>query len=292
MNAKDAALIALTVTIWGVNFLFMRAALDEMPPMVLGLLRFLAVLFPAVFLLKRPPVSWPLLAVYGLGISFGQFGFMFAALSMGFPTGLAALLVQSQVFFTVLVATLFFREPVRANHLFGMAAAAFGLFLIGIGHYQGSLPLLPLLMVLCAGFSWAVGNIALKRIGRVNPLALVVWGGLPACAAFAAVSLHLYGAEGLSRHIGAIGIQGWGSVLFLAYISSLVGYTAWGSVLSRHPAGKVTPFALLVPVLALLLGRLILDEQLGAWHWLGIATVLGGLLLHVFGLPFKKRTGA
>lgn len=289
MNAKDAALITITITIWGINFLFMRMALDEMPPMVLGFLRFLFVLTPALLFLKRPAAPWRLLIIYGLGISFGQFGFMFAALSMGFPTGLAALLVQVQVFFTVLIAALFLKEPVRANHLYGMATAAFGLVFIGIGHHQGALPLLPLLSALAAGLSWAVGNIALKRIGPVNPLALVVWGGLPACLAFLAMSLYLHGADGLITHISGVGFKGWGSVLFLAYVSSLVGYTAWGSVLSRHPAGKVTPFALLVPVLALLLGRFLLKEQLGLWHWIGIATVLCGLLLHIFGLPWRKR---
>lgn len=289
MNPKDILLVALTITIWGVNFLFMHTALDEMPPMVLGTLRFLMVLFPAILFLRKPPVSWPLLTLYGLSISFGQFALMFCALAMNFPTGLAALLVQVQVFFTVLIAALLFREPVRANHLYGMVTAVFGLLLIGAGHYQGSLPLLPLLTVLAAGLSWAVGNIALKHIGAVNPLALVVWGGLPAFAAFVLTSLWLYGTDGLWQHIEAVGSKGFGSLLFLAYVSSLIGYTAWGSVLSRYPAGKITPFALLVPVLALLVGRFLLNEQLGIWHWLGIATVLGGLLLHVFGLPAKRK---
>lgn len=289
MNIKDAALIALVVAVWGVNFLFMRVALDDMPPMILGMLRFLLVLLPAALFLKRPPVSWTLLALYGLSISFGQFSLMFHALNMGFPTGLAALLVQAQVFFTVLIAALFFHEPVRANHLCGMLTAAAGLVLIGIGHYQGALPLGALLLVVGAGASWAAGNIVLKRVGKVNPLSLVVWGGLPALLAFTLASLYLYGAQGVWRHIGAVSGKGFGSLLFLAYASSLIGYTAWGSVLSRHPAGKVTPFALLVPVLALLVGRILLHEELGVWHWAGIAAVMAGLVLHVFGLPFKRR---
>lgn len=289
MNIKDASLIAAAVIIWGVNFLFMRTALDEMPPVILGMLRFLLVIFPAILFLKRPPVSWTLLAAYGLSISFGHFGLMFCALALGFPTGLAALLVQVQVFFTVLAAALFFREPVRAHHLAGMFTAALGLVLIGTGHYRGSLPLLPLLLVVAAGASWAAGNVVLKRIGSVNPLSLVVWGGLPALAAFALTALWLYGWDGTWRYSAAVSIKGWGSMLFLAYMSSIVGYTAWGAVLSRHTAAKVTPFTLLVPVLALLVGRVLLNEQLGAWHWAGIAVVLAGLLLHVFGMPFRRR---
>lgn len=141
MNLKNYLLILLVIGIWGVNFLFMKFALNEIPPMVLGMLRFFCVVFPAVFLLKRPPVPWHLLTAYGLTISFGQFALMFTALDLGLPTGLAALMLQVQVFFTVLIAGIVLREPVLAHHLLGMFTAAVGLVFIGIGHYQGQLPI-------------------------------------------------------------------------------------------------------------------------------------------------------
>ncbi|VEE08769.1 EamA family transporter [Neisseria animalis] len=289
MNSRDAALIASVVAVWGINFFFMKIALDELPPMLLGMLRFLLVLFPAVWWVKRPQTAWTWLVLYGLSISFGQFALMFTALDLGLPTGLAALLVQVQVFFTVLVSAVFFREPVCLQHLWGMAAAAVGLLLIGVGHYQGTLPLSALLAVLGAGASWAVGNITVKHIGRVSPLALVVWGSVSAFAAFAAASLYLYGGSGIVNHIGNLSIKGVAGVVFLAYCSSLIGYTAWGSVLSRHPAGKVTPFALLVPVFALVVGYVVLNERLGIWHWAGMGIVMAGLALHIFGIPSRRK---
>ena len=283
MNLKDSLLILLVISVWGVNFLFMKLALDEVPPMVLGMLRFFCVVFPAVFLLKRPNVPWHLLAAYGLTISFGQFGLMFTALDWGLPTGLAALILQIQVFFTVLIAGVLFREPVHAHHLMGMCTAAVGLILIGIGHYQGNLSFISMLPVVGAAASWACGNIIVKRIGRVNPLSLVVWGSISAFTAFGLVSLALYGTNGLAQHLGNLSWKGIGGILFLSYVASLVGYTGWGALLARHPAGKITPFALLVPVVALLVGYMVLNERLGFWHWLGIAVVMGSLLLHVFG---------
>ena len=283
MNLKDSLLILLVISVWGVNFLFMKLALNEVPPMVLGMLRFFCVVFPAVFLLKRPNVPWHLLAAYGLTISFGQFGLMFTALDWGLPTGLAALILQVQVFFTVLIAGMLFREPVHAHHLMGMCTAAIGLILIGIGHYQGNLSFISMLPVVGAAASWACGNIIVKRIGRVNPLSLVVWGSISALTAFGLVSLALYGANGLAQHLGNLSWKGIGGILFLAYVASLVGYTGWGALLARHPAGKITPFALLVPVVALLVGYMVLNERLGFWHWIGIAVVMGSLLLHVFG---------
>lgn len=283
MNAKDYLLILLVVAVWGINFFFMRLALDEIPPMMLGMLRFLCVVFPAVWLVGRPPVPLRLLVFYGLTISFGQFALMFTALAWGLPTGLAALMLQTQVFFTVLVAGLLLREPVAAHHIFGMVVAAAGLVFIGIGHYRGALPFAALLPVFGAAASWACGNIAVKRIGRVHALSLVVWGSIPALLAFSLASFALYGADGVAQHLSALSWRGTAGILFLAYAASLVGYTGWGALLARHPAGKITPFALLVPAVALLAGRILLNEKLNGWHWLGAAVVACGLLLHVFG---------
>lgn len=287
MDTRDAALTALIIGIWGINFFFMKTALADLPPMLLGVMRFLFVIFPAVFFIRPPKVRWHWLALYGLTISFGQFGLMFVAIEWGMPTGLAALLVQMHVFLTVLAAGMLMREPVQRHHVWGMTAAAVGLLLIGVGQYQGSLPFAALLAVVGAAASSAAGNIIVKHIDAVNPLSLVVWGGWSALAAFVAVSLAMYGAEGIITQTAQVSVQGWGSVLFLAYASSLIGYTVWGALLSRYPAGKITPFVLCVPVIALAAGYAFLDERLGLWHWAGIAVVMIGLLLHVFGGRLK-----
>lgn len=85
--------------------------------------------------------------LYGITISSGQFGLMFTALDMGLPTGLAALMLQMQVFFTVPVAGVLLREPVPAHHLPRMPTTAAGLVFIGIGHYRDALPFASLLPV-------------------------------------------------------------------------------------------------------------------------------------------------
>ena len=283
MDIKDSLIALAVIVVWGVNFYFMKLALNEVSPMVLGMLRFVCVLLPAVLLIRRPPVRWYWLAAYGTTISFGQFGFMFTALSVGMPTGLAALLVQAQVFFTVLIAALLLHEPVKPNHLLAIVVAAVGLLLIGVGQYSGAMPLAGLMLVLCAAFSWALGNIVVKRIGRVNPLSLVVWGNVFTLIPFTLVALWQFGAEGVWQQISHMSWRGWAGVLFLAYVATLVGYVGWGGLLSRHPASKITPLALLVPVIALVVARLLLNEQLNHWHWLGVAVVMAGLAVHVFG---------
>ncbi|MDO4223992.1 MAG: EamA family transporter, partial [Acinetobacter sp.] len=117
MTLKDVFIALLVIMIWGVNFWFMKIALGDVPPLVLGLLRFLCVLMPAIFFIKKPSTSWKLLIAYGLTISFGQFSFVFLALSLGFATGLAALILQTQVFLTVIFASIYFKESIKIHQL-------------------------------------------------------------------------------------------------------------------------------------------------------------------------------
>ena len=290
MTPKDSLLAAMVITIWGVNFMFLKFVLQDLSPMVLGMLRFALVVFPALLWLKRPPVAWRWLVLYGVTISFGQFGLMFAALSLGLPTGLTALILQAQVFITVALAALLWREPIRANHLLGMLTAAAGLLLIGIGQQQGSVPMAALWAILGAAVSWALGNIVVKYIGKVNALSLVVWGNISSLLLFALASFALYGGAGVWQQISGLSLRGLFGVLFVAYAASLIGYAAWGSLLSRYPAGKITPLSLLVPVVALLVAWALLNEYLNIWHWLGVVLVMAALLIHVFGgkIAFKR----
>lgn len=69
----------------------------------------------------------------------------------------------------------------------------------------------------------------------------------------------------------------------MAYCSGLIGYAGWGGLLSRYPADKITPLTLPVPVIALLVARIFLDERMNVWHWAGMALVMFALLLQVFG---------
>ena len=144
--------------------------------------------------------------------------------------------------------------------------------------------------ILGAAVSWALGNIVVKYIGKVNALSLVVWGNISSLLLFALASFALYGGGGVWQQISGLSLRGLFGVLFVAYAASLIGYAAWGSLLSRYPAGKITPLSLLVPVVALLVAWALLNEYLNIWHWLGVVLVMAALLIHVFGgkIAFKR----
>lgn len=285
MQAKDRLLALGIILVWGVNFVVIKVGLTGVPPMLLGALRFCLVAFPAILLVPRPRVPWPKLVAYGATISLGQFAFLFYAMAVGMPAGLASLVLQSQVFFTVAFAALFLREPVRWHHLAGMLVAAAGLALIGSGVQGGTggMTIAGFLLTLCGAASWATGNIVSKTIGPVDLLGLVVWGALIPIVPFALLSLTFEGPTRIVdslTHVSGMAVL---AVLYLAFAATIFGYTMWGRLLTRYPASKVAPLTLLVPPVGLVSSHLLLGEDLVAAQWGGAVVVMAGLLLSVFG---------
>ena len=288
MPPRDLLLALVVIIAWGVNFVVIKVGLDGLPPMLLGALRFLLVAFPAVLFVKRPNLPWRWLIAYGASISLGQFAFLFQAMYSGMPPGLASLVLQSQAFFTLFFAALFLGERLRPASLLGLLVAAGGLALIG-SEDSSHVPLLALLLTLCAGAMWGMGNIITRRFGSVDLVALVVWGGLVPPLPFLALSWWLEGPRQISQALLGIG---WSSVLalvYLAFIATMLGYSLWSTLLSRHPAGKVALFSLLVPVIGLSSSAWLLGERLTAVQGWGALLVMLGLLVNVFGARLGQR---
>ena len=114
----------------GDEFVVIRIGPDHLPPLSFAVLRFAFAVVPAVFFLKRPPVSWRNLALYGVLIGPGQFGLLFVALNGLISPGLASLVVQAQVFFTIGLARLIADERVRPIQLAALALATAGIAVI------------------------------------------------------------------------------------------------------------------------------------------------------------------
>src|SRR5690349_22458463 len=106
MSPRDLLLALVVVIAWGVNFVVIKVGLHGVPPMLLGALRFTLAAIPAVFFVKRPNVPLFWLLAYGLSISLGQFAFLFYAMYVGMPAGLASLVLQAQAFFTMIFAAI------------------------------------------------------------------------------------------------------------------------------------------------------------------------------------------
>ncbi|PKO55464.1 MAG: O-acetylserine/cysteine exporter [Betaproteobacteria bacterium HGW-Betaproteobacteria-13] len=291
MTPRDLLLAMLVVVVWGVNFVVIKAGVSELPPLLLGALRFVTAAFPAVLLFRRPNVPLRLLLAYGLTISVGQFAFLFTAIHVGMPSGLASLVLQSQAFFTMLFAAFWLKETWRRSQLGGLVLAACGLALIGSAHGV-SMPLGGFLLTLLAASMWAAGNIVTREIGRHGPVdmqALVVWASLVPPLPFLLLSLLIEGPTAIGDALAAFSLQSAAAIAYLAWVATLLGYGIWSRLLSRYPANQVAPFSLLVPVVGLTTGWIVYGEELQAVHFAGGALLMAGLAVNLFGARIMAR---
>ncbi len=292
MPLKDLSLALLTIVVWGLNFAVIKLGVVGVPPMLLAALRFLCAVFPAIFFFRAPRVPLRLYLAYGLLISVGQFALLFTAIAVGMPSGLASLVLQAQAFFTLVFAALFLGEHWKATQLAGLILAGAGLALIGSNHGQ-AMPLLGFALTVAAAAAWAGGNIvsrAVARHGPINQLAFVVWSSLVPIVPFLVLSWWLEGPTAIAHALTHLSTTSVASVAYLAWAATLFGYGVWTWLLSRHPANRVAPFSLLVPLVGLSTGWLVFGEALRPVHLAGGALLMGGLLLNLLGDRLLRRT--
>jgi len=286
------ALLALAVVaVWGTNFVVIKVALGHLPPLLFGTLRFTFALLPAVFFLPRPAVGWRNLAGYGLLIGAGQFGLLYLAMRSDISPGIASLVIQVQVFFTIGLSMALTRERVRGYQWLALALAVSGVAIIG-AHTDGNTTWKGLAMVLVAAFSWACGNTLSRRAGQVNMLAYVVWSSLFALPPLLVLSLVVEGWPAIETGLRTASAATWAAVLWQSAANSLFGYAAWGWLLARHPAATITPMALLVPVFGMGASALMLAEPLPLWKLLAAGLVMAGLALNLLWPRWRMAVAA
>jgi O-acetylserine/cysteine efflux transporter len=284
MTLPELLLALLVVFIWGTNFVVIEIGLSELPPLTLAALRFLFAALPWLLFIRRPPVAWRYLAAVGVLLGAGQFGLLFMAMRDDIAPGLASLVIQVQVFFTVGLSVWLFREAIHLRNLAGLALGIAGLALIGANVDASTTPK-GLAMVLSAALAWALANLVVKaaarRHGPFNTLAFMVWSSLFAVPPLAALALALEGRAEVVAAVAHAGAGAWAVVLWQSLGNTLFGYGIWNWLLSRQSAAAFTPAALLVPVFGLGASALVLAEPLQAWKLVASALVMAGLAVNM-----------
>jgi len=272
-------LLAIAVmAVWGTNFVVIKLALTHLPPLWLATLRFACAFLPAAFFLKRPAVPVSNLAAYGILIGAGQFGLLFLAMKSYITPGLASLVVQIQVFFTIALSMRLTGERVRGFQWAALGLATSGLAVI-LTHSDGSATPLGLILVVMAAFCWSSGNMVSRTAGKVDMLAYVVWASIFAVPPLLILALLFEGAPAFMAGVHAATATTWAAVVWQAVGNTMFGYGIWGWLLARHPAATVAPMALLVPIFGMGASALFLGEPLQSWKLLAAALVMGGLAL-------------
>lgn len=279
MSARDMVLAALTSVIWGFAFVAVKFGLESFSAPQLTALRFLIACLPVV-LVPRPKISWLSIVLIGMTLFTGQFLLLFFAYAQGLPPGLASVTQQTQAFFTVLLAAVFLRDVPSLRQCIGMTIAFVGLALIALT-IGADLELTALGLALAGAFSWAVGNVLVKRTSSVPMFPLVVWCSLiPPLPAIIVSSVYDQGSPLLEAVFRASWLS-IGALVYLGAMATIVTYAAWGNLLQRYSTSVVAPFALLAPCTGILSSTVIFGEVFSPVRYAGMALILGGLAIIV-----------
>lgn len=275
------------VAIWGSNFVVAHWALLEFPPLTIATLRFALSALPWILVVRRPAVAWPDLAAYGVLVGVGQFGLLYMAMQHDISPGLASLVIQMQAFFTIGLAVWFLGERISSVQLLALALAGAGLSLVALNAAHSATPR-GLILTLLSALSWAGANLIVKRAGRVNALAYVLWSSLFAVPPLFALTIWIEGWPSMAHAVRNADAGGWAAVLWQALANGLFGYGVWSWLLARHPAATVTPTAMLVPVFGLGASAALLGEPLPAWKLTAAVLVVAGLALNIVWSRFRS----
>lgn len=303
LTGRDLLAAFTVVILWGVNFVVMKFALRDFTPLQLGAARYVFAVLPLVLFIRPPGIPWKWVVLYGAFQGVGQFGILFIALKVGMTAALASVLLQTQVFFTALFGFVLLHERANRPLQAGMVLAALGLSCFALnyanpgaannGNGGNSATTLPgFVLTLCAAAMWAMSNIVARRVQQVavdySPTAFVVWSSSVAVLPFVALSWAFDPEATRWQWMQARG-SSWLAVAYLGWVATIVGYSLWTGLLKRHPANRVAPFSLGVPIVGLTAGMLVLGESITPWQWAGIALVVAALACVMLGGLLKRR---
>lgn len=293
LSGRDLSAVLLIVLIWGSNFVAMKIGLRSFTPFQLGLIRYLFVIFPLIFVVKRPNIAWQWLMIYGFFQGFAQFGFLFISLKVGMTAALASVVLQTQIFFTALFSYIFLKEKPNRFLWIGLFFAGAGLLCFGLnfilfdGQHVEVTTVMGFVLCLCAATMWASANVIIRLIGRhtkseFDALGFIVWCGLLSNIPFA-ITTFLIDDPASQQNWFHASWQSWVSLAYLGWISILVANTLWTKLIRIHGANKIAPFSLAIPIFGLVAGIFFLDETINRLQWWGIALIFLALAQVIFG---------
>lgn len=278
---------------WGFNFLVIEWGMAGIPPLLFVAIRF-AVVAVFVVIVPRPVASWRTVVGVGLFMSLGQFGLLYTALALGLQPGLAALLLQAQAVFTVVIAAGVLRERPTAGQSVGVAIGVAGLAVVAAGR-GGNAPALAVVLALAAALSWAVGNVVSRRAGVVagpgplGALSLTVWSALVVPVPALALAFVVDGPAAIGAGLAAFGWSAVLSTVYTAGLCTLAGYAIFNGLLARNPSAAVVPWVLLAPVVAMIAAILLLGQIPAPAEIVGGLLLVGGVLVTTMAPRARRR---
>ncbi|MFJ1736325.1 EamA family transporter [Streptomyces sp. NPDC088254] len=282
------ALAVLVAAVWGVNFTVIEIGLDHFPPLLFSALRFLVAALPAVFFVGRPRTAWKWIVAVGLVLGVAKFGLVFVGMDAGMPAGLTSLVLQIQAVFTAGIAAVVLGERPTPLRVLGMAVALAGIAVAAVDEGSSG-PLGAFVLVVAAAACWGASNVLTRKASPPDALNFMVWVSTVPVLPLLALSLLTEGPSRDWEALRTLDWQGVGTIAFVAWVSTVFGFGAWGWLLHRHPASMVAPFSLLVPVFGMSAAAVILGEPVSGLRGCAAALLVGGVALTSLAPAGRRR---
>ena len=287
MPIPHLLLVLLVVLVWGINFIFVKLALQDMSPLLLCALRFLLASIPAIFFIKPPKVTFKMILGYGFFMFALQFSLVFMGMYVGMTPGMASLIMQVQVFFSMFFAVLLFGEQPQFTQIFGALVSFAGIGIVAF-HFDQHVSLLGFACILGAAASWGIGNLIAKKMHTTDLISVVVWGSFVICLPMFAAALLLEGPQSFVKSYQHITWTGVGSLMYIVYASTWLGYGVWNWLLGRYPVNVVVPFTLLIPLVGIISSVVVFGEPFQLWKLVACLLVISGLCINIFSARFFR----
>lgn len=277
LGGRDLLLVLVICLAWAGNFLTSALALREIPPFLFTALRF-AILGLALLPFLKPPAKgqWPRLVTVGVCLGVLHFGLSFTALKLAADLSSPAIVMQSYVPMTAIMGWLMLGERFGWRTGLAIVVSFGGVLVLGfdpiVFHHPASL----ITMLISAVFL-ALGTVLMKRLQGLDVFSQQGFIALIAVAPLLAISLIV--EPGAIARLSQASWVAWAGAAYAAFVSSLLGHGLFYVLVKRHPVAQVTPWLLLSPVLAIVLGIVFWDDRPGPRLLIGGAMVLGGVLI-------------
>lgn len=278
--------ILLPIVFWAFAFPFIKIGLEELSPVNLTILRlFVVCCVFLLFLLIAPKKFTPIqkkdigplfllgffgIVVYHLGLNYGEVHLSASA---------ASLIIATIPIFTVIFATILLKEKVTKKIAVGVLLSLTGVIIISLTSSDGN-PIevaylaaaVAVLISACVGAGYTIAG--KKLLQRYSALSLTVYAMLFGC-----IGLFPFLSSSLVAEMAVLSVRGWGAVLFLALLPTVVGYVLWYVALEVKSASEVSVFLYFIPVLSTIISWILFGEQITWFFILGGVMVIGGLLI-------------
>ncbi len=276
MQFKDILLAVLITFVWGLNFIAVKWAVVDFPPLTANSIRFLIVFlaFSPFFKFVKGHMKTLLLAAFTLGVL--HFGFVFWGMKLSGGVGAVAIASQLAVPFSTLLAIIFLKESVGWKRILGIGISFGGVMVLGFdpsvfSYIDG------LLVIVGAAFLYAVSAIFMRSLKDIPAVTTQAWVGLAGTIGSLALSL-MFESEQVDAVYNASTLA-WGGVIYSAVGSSIIGHGLANYLFTKYEVSVVSPYFLLMPMFAIASGVIILDETITGRMLIGGALTIAGVLI-------------